>query len=172
VRENVILGYNPAAEASQEIEPVGVGLDAPEPAQSALRRRVGLAPILVQAERRAFNAMRASLGIRCSGPDDRITSLSGGNQQKALFARATLSHPAVLFLSEPTRGVDVGAKEEIYSAIDAFARRGIAIVVSSSEITELMRLASQIYVLRNGRIVAQVVSDATCEEDILKFMAG
>jgi ABC-type sugar transport system ATPase subunit len=172
VRENVILGYNPAAEASQEIEPVGVGLDAPEPAQSAPRRRVGLAPIPVQAERRAFNAMRASLGIRCSGPDDRITSLSGGNQQKALFARAALSHPAVLFLSEPTRGVDVGAKEEIYSAIDAFARRGIAIVVSSSEITELMRLASQIYVLRNGRIVAQVVSDATCEEDILKFMAG
>jgi ABC-type sugar transport system ATPase subunit len=172
VRENVILGYNPAAEASREIEPVGVGLDTPAPEQAAPRRRVGLAPIPVQAERRAFNAMRASLGIRCSGPDDRITSLSGGNQQKALFARAALSHPAVLFLSEPTRGVDVGAKEEIYSAIDAFARRGIAIVVSSSEISELMRLASRIYVLRNGRIVAQVVSDATSEEDILKFMAG
>ncbi len=170
VRENVILGYNPAAEPEGQPEPVGVGLAAPEPA--APRRRIGFAPILVQAERRAFNAMRSSLGIRCSGPEDRITSLSGGNQQKALFARAALSHPAVLFLSEPTRGVDVGAKEEIYSAIDAFAKRGIAIVVSSSEISELMRLASRIYVLRNGRIVAQVVSDATSEEDILKFMAG
>ncbi len=129
-------------------------------------------PILAQAERRAFAAMRASLGIRCSGPDDRITSLSGGNQQKALFARAALSHPSVLFLSEPTRGVDVGAKEEIYSAIDAFSQRGIAIVVSSSEISELIRLASRIYVLRNGRIVAQVVSEETSEEYILRYMAG
>jgi len=172
VRENVILGYDPAAEAQRQAEPVGVSLDVPAPEQAAPRRWVGLAPILVQAERRAFTAMRTSLGIRCSGPDDRITSLSGGNQQKALFARAALSHPAVLFLSEPTRGVDVGAKEEIYSAIDAFAKRGIAIVVSSSEISELMRLASRIYVLRSGRIVAQVVSDETSEEEILKFMAG
>jgi ABC-type sugar transport system ATPase subunit len=172
VRENVILGYNPAAERQRQADPVGLAIDAPALAPAAPRRRIGLAPILVQAERRAFNAMRNSLGIRCSGPEDRITSLSGGNQQKALFARAALSHPAVLFLSEPTRGVDVGAKEEIYSAIDAFAKRGIAIVVSSSEISELMRLASRIYVLRNGRIVTQVVSDGTSEEDILKFMAG
>jgi ABC-type sugar transport system ATPase subunit len=174
VRENVILGYNPAALASLQPETAGVARDAAGPSTeaSASRRRVGLALILVQAERRAFDLMRDSLGIRCSGPDDRITSLSGGNQQKALFARAALSYPGVLFLSEPTRGVDVGAKEEIYSAIDAFAKRGIAIVVSCSEISELMRLASRIYVLRNGRIVAQVVSDATSEEDILKFMAG
>jgi ABC-type sugar transport system ATPase subunit len=154
VRENVILGYNPAAEGA------------------APRRPAGLAPIHVQAERRAFSTMRTSLGIRCKGPEDRITSLSGGNQQKALFARAALSHPSVLFLSEPTRGVDVGAKEEIYSAIDAFAKRGLAIVVSSSELSELLRLASRLYVLRNGRIVAHVASDATSEEDILRLMAG
>jgi ABC-type sugar transport system ATPase subunit len=116
--------------------------------------------------------MRTMLGIRCSGPDDRITSLSGGNQQKALFARAALAHPRVLFLSEPTRGVDVGAKEEIYSAIDAFAARGTAIVVSSSEISELLRLASRVYVLRAGRIVAQVAASETSEGDILKLMAG
>jgi ABC-type sugar transport system ATPase subunit len=171
VRENVILGYNPA-NGSRQHEPIGVSLAAPASEQAAPRRRLGFGPILAQAERRAFDAMRASLGIRCSGPEDRITSLSGGNQQKALFARAALSHPSVLFLSEPTRGVDVGAKEEIYSAIDEFAKRGIAMVVSSSEISELMRLAGRIYVLRNGRIVAQVMSDETSEEDILKFMAG
>jgi ABC-type sugar transport system ATPase subunit len=112
------------------------------------------------------------LGIRCSAPDDRITSLSGGNQQKALFARAALAHPRILFLSEPTRGVDVGAKEEIYSAIDAFAGRGTAVVVSSSELSELLRLASRIYVLRAGHIVAHLTANETSEGEILKLMAG
>jgi ABC-type sugar transport system ATPase subunit len=116
--------------------------------------------------------MRAALGIRCSGPGDRITSLSGGNQQKALFARAALAQPRVLLLSEPTRGVDVGAKEEIYAAIEAFAARGIAILVSSSELSELLRLASRIYVLRAGRLVAEVAIAGATEGDILKLMAG
>jgi len=168
VRENVILGYDPAAEKAQPRERVGVGME-PGPIP---RRPGGFAPIRLRAERRAFDGMRAALGIRCSGPDDRITALSGGNQQKALFARAALSHPGVLFLSEPTRGVDVGAKEEIYSAIDGFAKRGIAIVVSSSELSELLRLASRIYVLRGGRIVAHLAAGETSEEDILTLMAG
>jgi ribose transport system ATP-binding protein len=116
--------------------------------------------------------MRESLSIRCSGPGERITALSGGNQQKTLFARAALAQPVVLLLSEPTRGVDVGAKEEIYSAIDAFAAKGTAMIVSSSEIGELMRLATRIYVLRNGRIVARLAVDETSEADILRRMAG
>jgi ABC-type sugar transport system ATPase subunit len=165
VRENVILNYDPDGEDVQAREPATAGA-------GLRRRRRGLAPILLRAERRAFGAIRAALGIRCSGPQARITSLSGGNQQKALFARAALSHPSVLFLSEPTRGVDVGAKEEIYSAIDDFAARGIAIVVTSSELGELLRLASTIYVLRAGRIIAQVSADEAREEDILELMAG
>ena len=168
LRENVILGYDPAAEKAPLREPVGVSVE-PGPIP---RRPGGLAPIRLPAERRAFDGMRAALGIRCSGPDDRITTLSGGNQQKALFARAALSHPGVLFLSEPTRGVDVGAKEEIYSAIDGFAKRGIAVVVSSSELGELLRLASRIYVLRAGRIVAHLAAGETSEEEILTLMAG
>jgi ABC-type sugar transport system ATPase subunit len=165
VRENVILNYDP--DAMQ-----GGSAAAASHAGSARKQRGGLAPILLQTERRAFSAIRAALGIRCSGPDARITALSGGNQQKALFARAALSEPSVLFLSEPTRGVDVGAKEEIYSAIDGFAARGIAILVSSSELSELLRLATTIYVLRAGRVVAQVEANETSEEDILKLMAG
>jgi ABC-type sugar transport system ATPase subunit len=174
VRENVVLGYSPRSEEPRQPEPAdaGLGPGPPAPERPSLRRRIGLAPILAQAERRAFSAIQASLGIRCAGPEDRITALSGGNQQKALFARAALSHPSVLFLSEPTRGVDVGAKEEIYAAVDSFAKRGTAIVVSSSEISELIRLASQIYILRVGRIVAQVASGETSEADILNLMAG
>lgn len=168
VRENVILGFDPAADEAKQGTPVDMGSGTRPP----LRRRSGLAPILSQAERRAFDAMRAALSIRCSGPGDRITALSGGNQQKALFARAALSRPNVLLLAEPTRGVDVGAKEEIYSAIDSFAQRGITIVVSSSELGELLRLSARIYVLRAGRIVAEVATEETNERDILKLMAG
>jgi ABC-type sugar transport system ATPase subunit len=116
--------------------------------------------------------MRAALGIKCAGPAARVTQLSGGNQQKALFARGVLSEPVVMILSEPTRGVDVGAKEEIYSAIDGFADRGIATLVSSSEIGELLRLSDRIYVLRNGQVVAELAAAATSEEEILKLMAG
>lgn len=161
VRENVILNYvaeRPPPVASSSVQ--------------KSRGRGALTPISSHRERQAFSAMRNALGIRCSGPEAGITSLSGGNQQKALFARAALSQPNVLLLSEPTRGVDVGAKEEIYSAIDRFAARGIAIVVSSAELGELLRLASTIYVLRAGRVVAQVSAEETSEEDILKLMAG
>ncbi len=168
VRENVILGYDPDMEEARRIASAGRSLDTGPPA----RRRSGLALIRRRAERRAFNLIRAALSIRCSAPDERITALSGGNQQKALFARAALSHPRVMFLSEPTRGVDVGAKEEIYAAIEEFAKRGAAIVVSSSELGELLRLAARIYVLRAGRIVAQVATEEASEGDILRLMAG
>ena len=165
VRENVVLGYNP------ETDPATVKISATTTKRSSWRLP-GAAPIPVPAERRAFDEMRRALGIKCSGPSSSILHLSGGNQQKALFARGALSHPNVIVLSEPTRGVDVGAKEEIYSAIDSFAARGVAIIVGSSEISELLRLASRIYVLRAGRIVAEVETTSTTEEEVLKLMAG
>jgi ABC-type sugar transport system ATPase subunit len=165
VRENVILGYNPTTDPT-EVKA------APTAANRSSWRLGGAAPIAAPAERRAFDAMRKALGIKCSGPSSNILQLSGGNQQKALFARGALSHPSVMILSEPTRGVDVGAKEEIYSAIDSFASRGVAIIVGSSEISELLRLASRIYVLRAGRIVAEVETASTTEEEVLKLMAG
>jgi ribose transport system ATP-binding protein len=172
VRENVILAYNPAREELKQLEPTGSDSAGAASQQRSHSRRFGLGPIRSRAERQAFYRMRDSLSIRCTGPRERITALSGGNQQKALFARAALARPSVLLLSEPTRGVDVGAKEEIYSAIEAFARRGISVIVSSSEISELIRLASRIYVLRNGRVVAELASNETSEEEVLRQMAG
>jgi ABC-type sugar transport system ATPase subunit len=174
VRENVILDYNPALAEAGRAPAEDDEVRAPHraPRRTSRIRSIGLALIHPQVERRAFDAMRESLSIRCSGPGERITALSGGNQQKTLFARAALAQPVVLLLSEPTRGVDVGAKEEIYSAIDAFAAKGTAMIVSSSEIGELMRLATRIYVLRNGRIVARLAVDETSEADILRRMAG
>jgi ABC-type sugar transport system ATPase subunit len=174
VRENIILDHKTALAEIAEIDstPPEGDRGRQRNKDASFLEKIGFSRIGFSAENRTFHAMRKSLSIRCSGPDDRITALSGGNQQKALFARGTLAQPAVLLLSEPTRGVDVGAKEEIYSAIDQFAKRGIAIVVSSSELSELMRLATVIYVMRNGRVVARLRSNETSEEEILERMAG
>jgi ABC-type sugar transport system ATPase subunit len=172
VRENVVLNFDAAR--GQRVSEGAAGNPVPAWAAkaAAIIRKAGLTRVRARAERRVFESMRTSLGIRCSRPDERITALSGGNQQKALFARAALTRPAVLVLSEPTRGVDVGAKEEIYSAIERFARDGVAIIVSSAEISELMRLAARIYVIRDGRIVARVAREEASEEQILRYMAG
>jgi ABC-type sugar transport system ATPase subunit len=172
VRENVVLNFDAARGQRMSEDAVSNPLCVWAAIAAGVIRKAGLTRVRARAERRAFDSTRASLGIRCSRPDERITALSGGNQQKALFARAALTRPAVLVLSEPTRGVDVGAKEEIYSAIDGFAAEGIAIIVSSAEISELMRLAARIYVIKNGRIVARVAREEASEEQILRYMAG
>ena len=118
------------------------------------------------------NAYVETLKIKVPHQEQRARNLSGGNQQKVVLARWLCRDLKVLILDNPTRGVDAGAKEEIYAAIEMFARRGIAIIVSSSEIGELLRLANRICILRNGRIVARVASAETSEEDILRRMAG
>jgi ABC-type sugar transport system ATPase subunit len=170
VRENAVLN------ARTDVGEVGGDVDLQEAGPSAqkhsLGERLGMTRVLSAVERGAFGKLQKAFSIRCTGPEEMITALSGGNQQKVLFGRGALAQPKLLLLSEPTRGVDVGAKEEIYAAIEKFAARGVAIVVSSSEITELMRLASRIYVLRNGRIAAELLSQKTSEEEVLAHMAG
>jgi monosaccharide-transporting ATPase len=155
VRENVVLANASGNEVqSRRVKATGIGF------------------ISARDELSAFERMRRELGIKCSGPSDTITQLSGGNQQKILFARGRIAKPFVMLLSEPTRGVDVGSKEEIYAAIDQLALDGTGIVVSSSEISELLRLASRICILRHGKIVAEVHSAETDEKSILEIMAG
>jgi ABC-type sugar transport system ATPase subunit len=137
-----------------------------------LARSWGFSIVSARDELAVFEEMRRSLNIKCTGASNKIAQLSGGNQQKVLFARGKIARPFVMILSEPTRGVDVGAKEEIYAAIDQLAEDGAGIIVSSSEIPELLRLCTRIWVLRHGRIVSEVNSAATNEEAILEIMAG
>jgi ribose transport system ATP-binding protein len=142
------------------------------PRNTGLMEITGFGVVSTRSELIAFDEMRRSLNIKCSGPESRITHLSGGNQQKILFARGRISKPFLMILSEPTRGVDIGAKEEIYSAIDQLASEGTGLIVSSSEIPELLRLCTRILVLRHGEVVAEVLSLQANEESILKIMAG
>jgi ABC-type sugar transport system ATPase subunit len=107
-----------------------------------------------------------SLNIKISDIDAPIKSLSGGNQQKALLAKWLLLDPKVLIIDEPTRGVDVGAKAEIYDILRQLAENGVAIIVVSSEIPEILGLSNQIIVMRDGKISGRLDASEADEERI------
>jgi len=110
---------------------------------------------LRSARDRALAAIRA-LAIRVSGDRVPVGSLSGGNQQKVLLSRLLQTNPRVLILDEPTRGVDIGAKSEIYRLIDDLARRGVGVIVISSELPEIVGICDRVLVMREGRIAGEV----------------
>ena len=94
------------------------------------------------------------LGIKCSGPDQKVSELSGGNQQKVLLARWLAMNPRLLILDEPTRGIDVGAKGEIQRLVRRLADEGLGVLMISSELEEVIEGANRIFVLREGVSVA------------------
>jgi ABC-type sugar transport system ATPase subunit len=104
-------------------------------------------------ESRVFTKAANKLSVKYGSPDLLINQLSGGNQQKVVIGRWLLSEPKILFLDEPTRGIDVGSKNEIYKLIDTLAAQGIAIVLISSELPELFSLCDRIAVIARGKIV-------------------
>ncbi len=129
---------------------------------------------LKRAKDRAIAAIKA-LGIRVAGPQVEVGTLSGGNQQKVLLSRLLETKPRVLILDEPTRGVDVGAKSEIYKIIDDLAKAGVAILVISSELPEVVGIADRVVVMREGEIVGEVGGAsgvAISQEVIIALAAG
>ncbi|WP_428391226.1 sugar ABC transporter ATP-binding protein [Lichenicoccus sp.] len=114
----------------------------------------------------------ASLGIKTSGPAALISELSGGNQQKVLIARALCTAPKVVMLDDPTRGIDVGAKAEVHRAIRALAREGLGVLVTSSEVEEIMELADRLVVLSEGAVSGELTTAGREPEDVLALLAG
>jgi ribose transport system ATP-binding protein len=112
-----------------------------------------------------------SLDIKCSGPNQRIRELSGGNQQKVLLARWLAMSPRLLILDEPTRGIDVGAKAEIQRLIRSLADDGLGVLMISSELEEIVEGADRIFVLREGVSVAEFDGAAAGEDEVLAAMA-
>lgn len=105
-----------------------------------------------------------SLNIKTPGPDQLIMNLSGGNQQKAILGRWLSEEMNVILLDEPTRGIDVGAKHEIYNLIYQLANKGIAVLFASSDLPEVMGLADRIVVMREGEIAGELTHDAATEQ--------
>lgn len=119
---------------------------------------------------RVGDALEQATAVRAL--DATPAALSGGNQQKLLFARALLADPCVLIADEPTRGVDVGSKRDLYELLVAMAARGVAILLVSNELEEILGLAHRVLVMRHGRIVAELGGDDINEEAILTASFG
>ena len=116
--------------------------------------RLGL--VRARRERRVAQATIDRLGVKTAGPDVPAVSLSGGNQQKLIIGRWLLTRPKVLLLDDPTRGVDVGGKADLYRLMDRLCSDGLGIVVTSSELPELLTLCDRILVLCEGRLTGEL----------------
>ena len=107
-------------------------------------------------------------GVKTPGLHAAITGLSGGNQQKCIIGRWLLTRPEVLLLDDPTRGIDVGAKAELYSLIDRLCRQGLGVILTSSELPELLTLADRILVLAEGKVTAEMTRAEATEARIME----
>jgi ABC-type sugar transport system ATPase subunit len=140
-----------------------------ENASIVILKRLGRAMFRQEAEK--VREFQNKLSISAA-PEIAISSLSGGNQQKVVLARWLLAEPTVLFLDDPTRGIDVGAKEAIYKIIDELAAQGKGIILVSSELPELWRCCDRILVLREGRQAGMVRTDQSSQEEIMRLATG
>lgn len=116
-------------------------------------------------EARRIEEMIAELGIKLGHPSDPVSTLSGGNQQKVAIAKWLVEVPRLLMIDEPTRGVDIGAKASIYRVLRALAEQGMAILLVSSELEELLGLSDRVYVLARGRVAAEFTGDLEEQEE-------
>ncbi|MFM8704441.1 MAG: ATP-binding cassette domain-containing protein, partial [Planctomycetia bacterium] len=111
-------------------------------------------------------------GVKTPGPHASIMGLSGGNQQKCIIGRWLLTEPEILLLDDPTRGIDVGAKAELYALIDRLCRDGLGVILTSSELPELLTLADRILVLAEGRLTAEFSRAEATEARIMEAATG
>ena len=121
-----------------------------------------------EAEAAAVHSQLDRFSIKAAGPAQQIDQLSGGNQQKALLARCLLTEPDLIILDEPTRGIDIGTKAEIYALIQKLAGAGKAVLLISSELPEVLSLAHRIVVLRRGSVSATLDACSTDQETVLR----
>ena len=134
---------------------------------ASLRRFARFGILRRREESRALDPLVRQLALDCPSLDAAVSTLSGGNQQKVLLARWLLVNPDVLFLDDPTRGIDVAAKQDIYRIIDALAAAGKGVILVSSELPELLRCADRILVLCEGRVTAVYDAREATQEKIM-----
>jgi ABC-type sugar transport system ATPase subunit len=149
---------------------LGGGVKFVAPNDRSLRSQLGrsFGRIDSAEEARALDPIFRSLALKTASDRARVSTVSGGNQQKVLLARCLLGEPDVLFLDDPTRGIDVGAKQEIYGIIEKLKAEGKGILLVSSELPELLRCSDRILVMREGRATATFDASEATQERIMK----
>jgi rhamnose transport system ATP-binding protein len=134
---------------------------------STLGKVATLGVVRRREEKTQAQALAKQVDVRASSLEAPVVSLSGGNQQKVLFAKWLARGPRLLIADEPTRGVDVGAKSQIAGLIVQLAAGGMAVLLISSEIEEVLGLAHRVLVMRNGRIVAEFAGEAAKHDTVM-----
>lgn len=130
-----------------------------------------LGVVLASREGAALGEYRKAMSIRMASPDQPIDGLSGGNQQKVILARWLARDPKILIVDEPTRGVDVGAKAEVHQLLVQLASRGIAVMMISSELPEVLSVSDRIVTMRQGRVTGEMSAEEATEEKLMALMA-
>ena len=138
---------------------------------ASLKRYLNRLYLSPRKEREAVDQMISDLSVRVADPDNSIDSLSGGNQQKVVVAKGLLTEPRVLLHDEPTRGIDVGAKSEIFQIMSRLAQEGFGIVFVSSELKEVLAMSDRILVLSKGEVVAEFEGDRATEKELVDASA-
>jgi putative multiple sugar transport system ATP-binding protein len=121
-------------------------------------------------EMAATSEYRDKLNIKCSSIRQLALNLSGGNQQKVVLSKWLFANPEILILDEPTRGIDVGAKFEIYTIINRLASEGKGIIFISSELPEILGICDRIYVMSEGKIVGEMPAKEASQEKVMKYI--
>jgi ribose transport system ATP-binding protein len=134
------------------------------------RRPLGFVNDRIQASDTA--QMIASLGIRTPGPEQVVQYLSGGNQQKVVLGKWLTLQPRILLLDEPTRGIDVGAKQEIYKLMEQLAEQGVAVLFVSSEMEEVLGMSDRVLVMHEGRLTGELSREQLSEEAVMRLATG
>lgn len=122
-------------------------------------------------EMEVFDKYKSALSIKTTGPDQALSQLSGGNQQKFVLAKWLCADPKLIILDEPTRGIDVGSKSAIHELIADLAERGLAVIVISSEMPEVLGVSHRVLAMSEGRIVAEFTDDALTEENLISAVS-
>ena len=123
---------------------------------------------MIKATSNEINIMHT----KCMGPDDMISSLSGGNQQKVIFGKWLERSPQVFMMDEPTRGIDVGAKYEIYLLMKKAVENGSAIILISSELPEVLNMSNRVLTIANGRITGEFDPEKSRAQEIMNMAIG
>lgn len=125
-----------------------------------------------KSEKEFVKDVLASIQTKYGDTEDNANSLSGGNQQKVALAKWIAADCKCIVFDEPTRGVDVGAKTEIYKVINTLAEKGVAVIMISSEMPEVIGMCDRVMVMRNGKISGEISKDELSEETLIKFAMG
>ena len=168
IRERIDLGLMLVPEDRQRLGLVQKLSVAENITLASLKRFVSVFWLDETREKEAIVNVMRDLSVKARSPDYPITSLSGGNQQKVVFAKSLLTQPQVLLLDEPTRGIDVGAKAEIFEIMNRLAEQGLAVLFVSSELPEMFTVPDRIIVLSKGKVTGEFLHDNVTEEALIR----